>query len=103
MFCAIDDDEAQHREAGGRAIASYFLGDAPNEQDRAFLTLAWESAFRRRNERDEEIDLGAPVTEDDADAVPMPSWLANRQAGKIFGGAESSPSLSASRPSRGNS
>jgi hypothetical protein len=82
LFCAFDDDEAQHREAGGRAIASYFLGDALNEQDRAFLTLAWESAFRRRHERDEEIDLGTPVTENDANAAPMPSWLANRQAGK---------------------
>ena len=82
LFCAIDDDEAQHREAGGRAIASYFLGDAPNEQDRAFLTLAWESAFRRRNERDEEIGLEAPVSEDGTDTAPMPSWLANRRAGK---------------------
>jgi hypothetical protein len=82
LFCALDDDEAQHREAGGRAIAGYFLGDAPNERDRAFLTLAWESAFGRRDERDDEIDIGTPVTKDEADTAPMPAWLTSRQAGK---------------------
>jgi hypothetical protein len=88
LFCALDDDEAEHREAGGRAIASYFLGDAPGEQDRAFLTLAWESAFRRRDQREDEIDLADPSTDTNSTSVPLPAWLKNRQPGKRIRGGK---------------
>ena len=82
LFCAAGVDEAGAHDAGGSAIAAYLLGDSASEADRAFIALAWESAFRRRNDREEVLDVDAPSSDDDTDGGDdqMPNWLRGRSA-----------------------
>lgn len=82
LFCAVGVHEAGAHDAGGSAIATYLLGDSASEADRAFIALAWESAFRRRNDREDALDVDAPRSEDEADpgADQMPNWLRGRSA-----------------------
>lgn len=84
LFCAVGIEEAGTHDAGGSAIAAHLLGENANEADRAFIALAWESAFRRRDDREEALDVDAPTADDDADAGgdPMPNWLRGRNAAK---------------------
>ena len=82
LFCAIDDDEAGQQAAGGRAVASYLLGEDARAEDAAFIALAWESAFRRRDEREDAIVVDAPVQEATTEDGVMPAWLRKRGANK---------------------
>lgn len=84
LFCAVGVDEAGSHDAGGSAIAAHLVGDSASESDRAFIALAWESAFRRRNDREDLLDVDAPPSEDQADAGDdhMPNWLRGRSASK---------------------
>jgi len=84
LFCAVSVDEAGTHDAGGSAIAAHLLGENANEADRAFIALAWESSFRRRDDREEVLDVDAPTAEDDADAGGdhMPNWVRGRSAAK---------------------
>lgn len=85
LFCALDDDDAGQHDAGGHAIASYLLGEDGREEDRAFIALAWESAFRRREEREDTIDVDAPTSEVSPDGGAMPAWLRRRGTTKPSG------------------
>lgn len=82
LFCAVGIDEAGSHDAGGSAIAAHLLGDSASEADRAFIALTWESAFRRRNDREDLLDVDAPPSQDEADAGDdhMPNWLRGRSA-----------------------
>jgi Protein NO VEIN, C-terminal len=82
LFCALDEDEAGQHDAGGRAVASHLLGDHAREEDAAFIALAWESAFRRREEREDTIDVDAPTSEGPAEGERMPAWLRTRGSTK---------------------
>jgi hypothetical protein len=85
LFCALDDDEAGQHDAGGHAVASYLLGEAAREEDLAFIALAWESAFRRREEREDAIDVDAPTSEEPSGVDAMPAWLRKRGTTKRAG------------------
>ena len=78
LFCALDEEEAGQQDGGGRAVADYLLGENARAQDAAFIALAWESAFRRRDEREDAIILDAPVQEAPTEAGVMPAWLHKR-------------------------
>jgi hypothetical protein len=82
LFCAIGIDDAGAHNAGGAAIASYLLGDSASEADRSFIALAWESAFGRRNDREDVLDVDAPPGEEESDAGDdqMPNWLRGRSS-----------------------
>jgi len=81
-FCVGDEEDAGNNDAGGLAIAGYLLGDDASAKDRAFIALAWESAFRRRSETGESINVDAPTTQDGADTDEVPDWLRRRGAKK---------------------
>jgi hypothetical protein len=57
LFCAIGEDYAESLDAGGQAVASLFAHSELKGSDRVFLAMAWESAFRRREEHATELDL----------------------------------------------
>jgi hypothetical protein len=66
-------------------MASYLLGDSAREADLSFIALAWESAFRRRNDREDVLDVDAPAGQDDAAGEgeeKMPKWLSGRNVKK---------------------
>ena len=80
MFCALDIEEAGQHDAGGNAVANYLVGEDAREEERAFIALAWESAFRRREEREDAIDIDAPISDEPTDGGAIPAWLRSRSA-----------------------
>lgn len=85
LFCALDMEEAGQHDAGGNAVASFLLGEDAREEDRAFIALAWESAFRRRREGEEAIEVEAPTSEEPTDGGAIPAWLRSRSAKRRSG------------------
>ena len=83
LFCALDEEEAGRQDAGGRAVADYLLGDDARAEDAAFIALAWESAFRRRDEREDSIVVDAPRQEGPAEGEVMPAWRDKRGAATL--------------------
>jgi hypothetical protein len=75
IFCALDEEEAGEMRSGGQAIASLFADAELNEADRAFIAMAWESAFRHREDEQERLDettSGPQPDGEDEDALPLP-------------------------------
>ena len=82
LFCALDEEEAGRQDGGGRAVADFLLGDDARAEDAAFIALAWESAFRRRDEREDAIVVDVPAPEPPPEGEVMPAWLHKRGATK---------------------
>lgn len=73
VFCALDEDEIGEMDSGGQAIASFFTSAGLSEHDRAFIAMAWERAFRQRQETSEPLTRSPdPVEDEPAAGFPLP-------------------------------
>jgi hypothetical protein len=94
FFCALDEEEAGEMRSGGQAVASLFAEAKLSEADRAFIAMAWESAFRHREDEQETLDQGAPEPEQDGNddgALPLPQRrkrLGRRRKREVAGGQQ---------------
>ena len=73
-LCLADGEEIAAADAGGQALASYFVGDDPAPEDRSTLALAWAYAFVARERERQQIELEVPGEPEDAPA-PTPEVL----------------------------
>jgi hypothetical protein len=80
FFCALDEEEAGDMDAGGQAIASFFAPCGIDEQERAFIAMGWERAFRHRQDVQEELDVGEEddLAGDDESVKPLTSTRGGR-------------------------
>ena len=82
-LCVLHEDEVADYEAGGQAIAGYFLGDHPSAEDRSTLALAWAYAFRNRTDARLEIDLEPDEAEDAPDPGEFTDFRKKSRRGRV--------------------